>query len=278
MNYLNPNIKDLKQLGKDKHDEYINAVPFPNIVFDNFFDEGLLGQVLDDFPDLSKKEDVITYNNQNEKKLEAKGEQYFSDATKALVHYLNSQPVLEFLQELTGIKQILLPDPYFNGGGYHEIKPGGLLKVHADFNKHDKTWLDRRINLLVYLNKDWDESYGGHFELWDKTMSKSQKKVLPVFNRVAIFSTTDFSYHGHPNPLTCPPDRSRKSLALYYYSNGRPKSEISETPHATLFMNRAGINNDVTHEPITIKDIVRNITPPILYKGIKRLVKSNEAL
>ncbi len=278
MNYLNPNIKDLKQLGKDKHYEYINAAPFPNIVFDNFFNEGLLGQVLDDFPDLSKKEDVITYNNQNEKKLEAKGEQYFSDATKALVHYLNSQPVLEFLQELTGIKQILLPDPYFNGGGYHEIKPGGLLKVHADFNKHDKTWLDRRINLLVYLNKDWDESYGGHFELWDKTMSKSQKKVLPVFNRVAIFSTTDFSYHGHPNPLTCPPDRSRKSLALYYYSNGRPKSEISETPHATLFMNRAGINNDVTHEPITIKDIVRNITPPILYKGIKRLVKSNEAL
>ncbi len=278
MDYLNKDIKDLKQLGKDKHDEYINAEPFPNIVFDNFFDEGLLSQVLDDFPDLSKKEDVITYNNQNEKKLEAKGEQYFSDATKALVHYLNSQPVLEFLQELTGIKQILLPDPYFNGGGYHEIKPGGLLKVHADFNKHDKTWLDRRINLLVYLNKDWDESYGGHFELWDKTMSKSQKKVLPVFNRVAIFSTTDFSYHGHPNPLTCPPDRSRKSLALYYYSNGRPKSEISETPHATLFMNRAGIDNDVTHEPITIKDIVRNITPPILYKGIKRLVKSNEAL
>lgn len=273
MNYLNENIKDLKQLGKDKHDEYINAAPFPNIVFDNFFDEGLLSQVLDDFPDLSKKEDVITYNNQNEKKLEAKGEQYFSDTTKALVHYLNSQPVLEFLQELTGIKQILLPDPYFNGGGYHEIKPGGLLKVHADFNKHDKTWLDRRLNLLVYLNKDWDESYGGHFELWDKSMSKSQKKVLPVFNRVAIFSTTDFSYHGHPNPLTCPPDRSRKSLALYYYSNGRPKSEISETPHSTLFVGRAGINNDVIKEPITIKDIVRNITPPVLYKGLKRLVK-----
>lgn len=273
MNYLNKDVIDLKQLGKDKHNEYINGKPFPNIVFDNFFDEELLNQVLNDFPDLSKKQDVIAYDNHNEKKLEAKGEKLFSVATKAFVHYLHSQPVLEFLQELTGIKETLMPDPYLIGGGYHEIKPGGLLKVHADFNKHEMTWLDRRVNLLVYLNKDWEESYGGQFELWDKSMSNSDKKVLPVFNRVAIFSTTDFSYHGHPNPLTCPPDRSRKSLALYYYSNGRPKNEISENPHGTLFVNRAGVNNDVSQEPITIKDIVRNIVPPIIYKGIKQLVK-----
>ncbi len=273
MEFLNNNFKNLKQLAKNKHEEYRNAVPFPNIVLDDFFSEELLSQVLQDFPDLSKKSDVINYNNHNEKKLEAKGEKYFSDITKALVHYLNSQPVLEFLQELTGIKETLLPDPYLVGGGYHEIKPGGLLKVHADFNKHEMTKLDRRINLLVYLNKNWDENYGGCFELWDKNMSKSVKKVLPIFNRIAIFSTTDFSYHGHPDPLTCPQDRSRKSLALYYYSNGRPKSEISENPHATLFVNRAGVDDDVTQEPVTLKDIIRNITPPILFKGVKRLIK-----
>jgi len=273
MNYLNPNIKDIKQLGIDKQKEYLNAEPFPNIVIDNFFNEEMLSQVLADFPDLSTKQDVKAYDNHNEKKLEAKGEKYFSDVTKGFVHFLNSQPVLEFLQQLTGIKETLLPDPYLVGGGYHEIKPGGLLKVHADFNKHEMTWLDRRINLLVYLNKDWEESYGGHFELWDKGMTKSYKKVLPIFNRIAIFSTTDFSYHGHPDALSCPPDRSRKSIAIYYYTNGRPKSEISETPHATLFMGRAGKEDDVEHEPASVKDFIREIMPPVLFKAAKKIFK-----
>jgi Rps23 Pro-64 3,4-dihydroxylase Tpa1-like proline 4-hydroxylase len=274
MNFLNPRIKDLQQLAKDIQEEYLNAEPFPNIVFDDFFNEELLTKVLDDFPDLLKKnQDVINFDNHNEKKLAAKGEKYFSDTTKAFVHYLNSQPVLEFLQELTGIKETLLPDPYLEGGGYHEIKPGGLLKVHADFNKHQFTMLDRRINLLVYLNKDWEESYGGHFELWNTKMTKSYRKVLPVFNRLAIFSTTDFSYHGHPDALSCPPDRSRKSIALYYYSNGRPKSEVSEKPHSTLFVNRAGIENDVTKEPITLKQVLVDLTPPVLTRLIKKAVR-----
>ncbi|MGZ3871971.1 MAG: 2OG-Fe(II) oxygenase [Mucilaginibacter sp.] len=273
MDFLNLSIKDIKQFGKDKQAEYLNAEPFPNIVFDNFFNEEMLSKVAEDFPDLSKQQAVISYDNQNEKKFEAKGEIYFSETTKSFMHYLNSQPFLEFLQELTGIKETLLPDPYFVGGGYHEIKPGGLLKVHADFNKHDFTKLDRRINVLVYLNKNWDESYGGHFELWDKTLTKASKKVLPVFNRVAIFSTTDFSYHGHPDPLTCPPDRSRKSLALYYYSNGRPKNEISDRTHGTVFVNRAGLANDVVREPLTLKDVVRDIVPPIILRVIKKVVK-----
>lgn len=271
MNFLNPRITDLKQLGIDKRAEYLSGNPFPHIVFDDFFDEELLSKVAADFPDLSKKEDVKTYDNQNEKKLEAKGEKYFSDTTKIFAHFLNSQPMLEFLQELTGIKETLIPDPYFDGGGYHEIKPGGLLKIHADFNKHGQMWLDRRINLLVYLNKDWEESYGGHFELWDRDMTRAYKKILPVFNRVAIFSTTDFSYHGHPDPLTCPPDRSRRSLALYYYSNGRPKSEISTKPHATLFKDRAG-KPETMQEPVALKEIVSDFVPPIIWRGVRKLL------
>ncbi|MDB5011278.1 MAG: 2OG-Fe(II) oxygenase superfamily protein [Mucilaginibacter sp.] len=273
MNYLNPLIKDLKQFGKDKREEYLNTAPFPNIVINDFFNEDILNKVANDFPDLAKKKDIIVYDNLNEKKLAAKGEANFSETTKLLVHYLNSEPFLEFLQEMTGIKEMLMPDPYFNGGGYHEIKPGGLLKVHADFNKHEHTMLDRRLNLLVYLNKDWEESYGGHFELWDKDMQSAKRKVLPVFNRIAIFSTTDFSYHGHPDPLTCPPDRSRKSLALYYYSNGRPKSEVNSRPHATIFKGRAGIKGDTIEEPVTFKDIVHDIVPPILLRTVKKIIR-----
>lgn len=275
MNFLNTGI-DLKQLAAEKKAEYQNASPFPNISFDNFFNPEMLSQVLDDFPDLSKKADIISYNNHNEKKLAAKGESHFSDNTKAFVHFLNSQPVLEFLQELTGMKETLMPDPYFLGGGYHEIKPGGLLKVHADFNKHELSGLDRRINLLVYLNKDWEESYGGNFELWDEKMTKSEKKILPIFNRVAIFSTTDFSYHGHPDPLTCPPDRSRKSIALYYYSNGRPKSELSDKAHSTLFVSRAGVENDTVKEPLGVTGVIRELTPPIIFNTLKKIVKGDK--
>ncbi len=272
MNYLNPLIKDLNQFGEDRQKEYLNAEPFPNIVIDDFFNENILTKVTDDFPDLTKEKDIIVYNNPNEKKLAAKGEGSFSETTKLFTHYLNSQPFLEFLQKLTGIKETLIPDPYFNGGGYHEIKPGGLLKVHTDFSKHEFTMLDRRINLLVYLNKDWDESYGGHFELWDKEMKHAVKKILPVFNRIAVFSTIDFSNHGHPNALTCPPDRSRKSLALYYYSNGRPKSEVSR-PKATVFKDRANMKGETIKEPVTFKDIVHEVVPPILVRTIKKIIR-----
>ncbi|MEQ8908107.1 MAG: 2OG-Fe(II) oxygenase [Vicingaceae bacterium] len=192
------------------------------------------------------------------------------------MHALNSEPFLSFLQTITGIDEPLISDPYFIGGGQHEIKKDGFLKIHADFNKHPKLGLDRRINFLVYLNKDWKEEYGGHFELWDKDMKKCEKKILPVFNRLAMFSTTDFSYHGHPDPLNCPEGRSRKSLALYYYSNGRPKSEINQglEKHTTIFKQRDGAENDRGIDKIPLKrklkQTAKDFIPPILLKAMGR--------
>ena len=116
---------------------------------------------------------------------------------------MSSPPVLRFLEALTGIEG-LIPDPYFGGAGPHQILPGGFLKVHADFNWHPLLKLDRRLNLLVYLNKDWREEYGGQLELWDRDMARCERQILPVFNRTVVFSTTDFSFHGHPRPLACP--------------------------------------------------------------------------
>jgi Rps23 Pro-64 3,4-dihydroxylase Tpa1-like proline 4-hydroxylase len=146
---------------------------------------------------------------------------------------MNSPSMLDFLEKLTGIDG-LIPDPYFGGGGLHQIVRGGFLKIHTDFNWHPKLKLDRRLNLLVYLNKDWREDYGGHLELWDRALKRAEKSILPVFNRTVVFSTTDFSYHGHPRPLRCPDSTTRKSISLYYYSNGRPEEEKS-APHDTLF-------------------------------------------
>ncbi|MBC8034100.1 MAG: 2OG-Fe(II) oxygenase [Chitinophagaceae bacterium] len=269
MSFINKSVDELKAFAQEHKDAYINADPFPNGYFDNFFEAEKLKEVLAEFPDLTKNAD-LKFNDPNQIKLASKGEYKFGEKTKEFMHYLNSQPFLEFLSILTGIED-LIPDPYFDGGGCHQIQPGGMLKIHADFNKRPKTKLDRRLNVLVYLNEDWHEEYGGHFELWDKEMKGYRKKILPLFNRMALFSTTSNSYHGHPNPLTCPPDRTRKSLALYYYTNGRPEEEKFEgdQEHNTLFRYRA---EDKKSRLITsMKEAVRLVTPPIILKGISKL-------
>ncbi len=272
--FLDRSDQELIAFGKSKHDEYRTAKPFPNIYFDNFFNPEKLRLVLNEFPDLDKKD--VHYSNPNESKYASKGEYRFGPLTKDFMHYLNSQPFLEFLQELTGIKETLIPDAYFEGGGCHQIKPGGYLKVHVDFHKHKMMNLDRRINVLVYLNEDWLEEYGGHFELWERDMSKAVVRIAPLFNRMAIFSTTGDSWHGHPDKLTCPPDRSRKSLALYYYTNGRPKEEVNVSQQGritTTFAARKGQDSSEMKRFNTLVNLANDILPPFLVRWIKKFRK-----
>jgi Rps23 Pro-64 3,4-dihydroxylase Tpa1-like proline 4-hydroxylase len=91
------------------------------------------------------------------------------------------------------------------------------------------------VNLLIYLNKDWDERWGGALELWDRSGRQCVRSVQPVFNRAVLFDTSNFSYHGHPHPLACPPERSRKSVALYYYSLECP-TDADREAHGTVFL------------------------------------------
>ncbi|MFL6202077.1 MAG: 2OG-Fe(II) oxygenase [Thermoanaerobaculia bacterium] len=213
-------------------EQYVNARPFPHIVLDNLFPNEILEEVLDDFP---RPEEIAwrKFDNPTEKKLGYWHENPLRPRIQLFLYEMNSAPLLQFLERLTGIEG-LISDPYYGGAGPHQIEPGGFLKVHVDFNWHPLLKLDRRLNLLVYLNQDWKEEYGGHLELWNRDVSRCEQKVLPVFNRTVVFSTTDFSYHGHPNPLACPEGRTRKSVSFYYYSNGRPDEERS-APHDTIF-------------------------------------------
>jgi len=213
-------------------EQYVNARPFPHIVLDNLFPNEILEEVLDDFP---RPEEIAwrKFDNPTEKKLGYWHENPLRPRIQLFLYEMNSAPLLQFLERLTGIEG-LISDPYYGGAGPHQIERGGFLKVHVDFNWHPLLRLDRRLNLLVYLNQDWKEEYGGHLELWNRDVSRCEQKVLPVFNRTVVFSTTDFSYHGHPNPLACPEGRTRKSVSFYYYSNGRPDEERS-APHDTIF-------------------------------------------
>jgi len=245
---------------------YRTAKPFAHVVFDNFFDPALLELVLAEFP----KPNEITwqrFDREEEIKLASASESSFGPTTRLLLYHLNSITFLEFLSTVTGIGN-LIPDPCFDGGGLHQIVRGGKLAVHADFNKHPRYGLDRRLNLLLYLNKDWREEYGGHLELWNRDMSRCEAKILPVFNRLMIFGTTDFTYHGHPDPLQCPEGMTRKSLALYYFSNGRPPEEISGE-HSTLFRARATDKFKPTFSR-RLRRIANDFMPPILTRHLRK--------
>jgi hypothetical protein len=269
LEYINMTAEELLQFGEDKHREYVTNPPFPSGYWDNFFKPEKLKEVLAEFPELGDEKD-IKFNNPNENKLATRGEYKFGPKTRNFVHFLNSQPFLDFLSNLTGIKN-LIPDPTFEGGGFHQIKPGGFLKIHADFNKHRLYGLDRRLNVLIYLNEDWKEEYGGHFELWDTEMKGCVTRILPNFNRMAMFNTTDFSYHGHPDVLTCPPDRSRKSLALYYYTNGRPAEEVENNKDriSTKFVAREGKDNSKMKSYNRFANFVQDWAPPAMLRWWK---------
>ena len=269
---LSKKSQNLNDLALSLKDQYSFANPFPHIQIDNFFSNEYLDSILNEFPDLSNLKKSQNYKNQNEIKFANNDFENFPNKIKNFFNFLNSETFLNFLQILTSINEKLIADKELNGGGLHEIKTGGLLKVHTDFNKHPTNNFDRRVNVLIYLNKNWKKEYKGCLELWDKEMKECKQKILPNFNKIVIFSTTDFSNHGHPDPIDCPSDISRKSIALYYFSEGRPKEEIfdEDQKNRTYFKNRFGFNNEIKGNKENVKNFLRKFS---LYKKMKNFEK-----
>lgn len=221
------NFEELYKIAAENRTQYQTNKPFSHIVLDGLANESILTNAHDEF---KKSIGWHRFDNEKEKKFT------LNCGLKAIHNEIltqcNSDKFVKFLEVLTSIEN-LKADPLLMGGGLHRIKPGGKLNLHVDFNYHPVTKFDRRLNVLLFLNPEWKEEYGGHLELCDGDLNPIQK-ILPIFNRMVIFNTTDFSWHGHPEPLKCPEGMSRKSFALYYYSDGRPKNEKSDE-HSTIF-------------------------------------------
>ena len=213
--YLSLEPTECREFGRSLAQRYQGAAPFPHIVIDDFIDPAVLQEVLAEFPSSDEKQ--FFDRDQERFKFQYQPLEVSSGLTRNLFAELNSQAFLGFLEELTGIRG-LVSDPYFEGGGLHETKRGGHLGVHADFNIHSKLRLERKINLLIYLNQDWTPDFGGQLELWDREMKECVVRVEPLFGRAVLFNTELDSFHGHPDPLDCPPERSRRSIATYYYA------------------------------------------------------------
>jgi Rps23 Pro-64 3,4-dihydroxylase Tpa1-like proline 4-hydroxylase len=163
---------------------------------------------------------------------------------KDIFIYLNSKEFITKIEKLTGITGIICGDYNLRGAGVHMIKNRGYLGMHTDFNTyyHPRLGkLDRRINLLIYMNKDWGNDYGGELLMYDPSNTQTQSEVKciqPIFNRAVIFNTTNKSVHGHPKPLNVPSeDIYRKSIAVYYYTKNTSVNVDFEgdKPHSTIW-------------------------------------------
>jgi Rps23 Pro-64 3,4-dihydroxylase Tpa1-like proline 4-hydroxylase len=183
---------------------------------------------LDVFPEV-KDAGWIHYVHINEKKHGLNKLELLPEYIQEVIGELNSPEFIEYLCELTGIDN-LLPDDRLEGGGLHQTNRGGYLNMHADFTVHPhKPHWRRRVNLLIYLNENWKDEYHGELELWERDMSKCIVKISPIFNRCVIFNTDEDSYHGVPDPIQCPENMSRKSIALYYFTEEKNLPNLRST-------------------------------------------------
>jgi len=231
-------IERLEREAESLAQTFASAHPFPHMVVEQFLHPEAAERLLQSYPAIEETtwDNSTTYKHQKGKFVK----QSIQGTPMAPFFEETASPrLLDVLSRITGIQQ-LEPDPELFGAGLHQSLSGGFLDVHVDFNLHPTTQHYRRLNLLVYMNKEWQESYGGYLELWDMDKRQCVKSIAPLFNRAVLFETSEISYHGHPHPLRLSPGVTRKSLSVYYYTVEKGE-RISPTFHNTRFQNTQGL-------------------------------------
>lgn len=232
------NHQTIQQLDDLAH-AFATAQPFGHVVIDDFFQTDFCQQLLDQFPDFSER-DAIDENRKVGKKAVVERVSQIGPAYRSLDQLVQSQEFRQAVGRITGIEDLLY-DPHYIGGGTHNNLDAQELDPHVDFTHHPITSDHRRLNLIVYLNHEWESAWGGNIEFHQNprlTADQDQvTSVRPLFNRAVIFETHNHSWHGFP-PIRLPADKrhlSRKSFALYYYTKKRPEGI---EPHSTIYVER----------------------------------------
>jgi 2-oxoglutarate-Fe(II)-dependent oxygenase superfamily protein len=254
--HLTASIKSLSS-------NYRSAKPYPHLVLDNLFSEGLLERVVHEM--LPPGEANWVYHDDDHiRQCNLRSAIDLGEASSQLVALLHSANFLYFLSEVTGIWE-LLPDPYLQGAGYHLIPRGGKLDVHVDRNTAYSTGLIRRLSLLIYLNKDWRREYGGQLELWSKDGKRREVIIEPTFNRTTIFQITDDNYHGVPSVVACPEGRSRNCFVAYYHTVKFPGIK-QVRPHSSIYA-----PSFYRQRKSGFRQLVKDLVPPIVLRVVRKL-------
>jgi Rps23 Pro-64 3,4-dihydroxylase Tpa1-like proline 4-hydroxylase len=256
---LRENIEDLRA-------SYKAAKPFPHLIIDNLFFEGLLDSLLTEISQMLPEQWLNIGQDTRERTARMRSAAEMSTAGNQLLSIVHSAGFLYLLSEITGISQ-LLPDPYLQGAGYALMRRGDYFSVHADRNVAYETGLTRRLAMIIFLNKSWSTEYHGQLELWSDDAKRCEATIEPLFNRTIIFEVAYPNFHGVPAPLACPKDRVRQSFITYYHTAGT--NILGDVkPHTSIFAPRFYGSNRVT-----LRSIVRDLTPPLLSRAIRRLSK-----
>jgi len=197
-------------------EQFVNAEPFEHIIIPNFLSDEYVEQICNEFP--SDYENWHEYANPIEVKYACDNINKLSKSVKDYFYLLSSNEMINAVSKISGIKNLDY-DEYLNGAGLHAHPRNGRLNVHLDYEKHPITGKQRRLNIILYMNKTWDESWNGQSELWDKEMKNCVAKYPVQFNTAIIFKTNEISWHGVPEKIKCPEGTYRQSMAYYYVSD-----------------------------------------------------------
>lgn len=229
---------DIRELDVDaRRAEFAAAQPFPFTVIDGFLDPDLADAAAAAYRPFDEARHLgREYRRVNERgKVEIVDPARFPPAITRVADALASEAFLDQLRAITQIEGLRW-DPTFAGGGMHQSRRNGWLDVHVDFNFNERLGYHRRLNLLLYLNPVWEESWGGLLELWDRDVKVCHHSLAPRHNRCVVFATSERSFHG-VTALRCPPGFQRASFATYYYTV-EPPPGWDGTKHSTIFRAR----------------------------------------
>jgi len=196
-------------------DQFTNAKPFEHIVIDNFLNDTYADKLFNNFPE--NYDNWYKYENPIEVKYTYDNIEELEESMNKYFYYLSSQPMIDIFRKLTNIEDLTF-DEYLHGAGLHCHPRYGRLSIHLDYEKHPVTNKERRLNIILFLSKNWNSEWNGQNELWNKEASNCVVKTEIKFNRAIVFKTNDISWHGLPKPIICPENEYRKSLAFYYVS------------------------------------------------------------
>lgn len=224
--------------------DFASAQPFRHVVIDDFLSTDFCAKLIAEFPPFDTK-----YARNEHGEIGGKAAvphiAQLGPAYRDFDLLMRDRSFLDLMGRIAGIDSLRY-DPDYVGGGTHENLGGQELDLHVDFNYHPKTLLHRRLNLIVFLNPEWSEAWGGCLELranpweapWD-IGAGTARTVIPLANRAVMFETTERSWHGFTR-IDLPKEKphiSRRSIAVYYYTSERPPAETA-APHATIYVPR----------------------------------------
>ncbi len=257
MKIINPIYTSPEGIKKLQSD-FQTGHPYKHLVMDDFLVSGIAHELYDNFPAIEALNKH--YKGLNERKSEGSNFQDFHTSFATVRELIMSEEMAKWVSTVTGIEEVFVTDDKL-GTGLHQGGNGSFLDIHIDFNIHAEKNVHRRLNMLIYMNKDWQGSYGGDLEMWNADMSQCEKKVAPHFNRCVIFETNEISYHGY-SKVSIPEDMTRKSIYTYFYTDLR---DGAASYHDTVFRSKP---EDSAAKKIgtSVKENLKNFTKAQLKK------------